>query len=173
MEKRFFSIMIIIFTFICVAIMLYNNSILEKYINNIGKDSNISAAYKEENYNKEIKIKSTEYTLYKMPKSVVIEKEEKEYKNLKTDMQNYYESLNPGKANESYVSANDKEMLINASKKLSKNDYNKVKEYLLLDNKSSIITVIDLLRDRFTDGEFNGIKYIADKYKKWNISIHI
>ncbi|MDF2883856.1 MAG: hypothetical protein K0R54_4421 [Clostridiaceae bacterium] len=164
MEKKSLSIIVVIFTLICVAIMLYNNSILEGYINS-NRDTYISDKYKEEGPDMEVKTKEIGNTIYKMPKTIIMKKEEMEYENLKLDMKNYYESQNPESVNETYIGTNDKEMLTNASRKLSQKDYNKIQQYLLLDSKDSIVNAINLLRDRLTDEQYHNIKYIAEKYK--------
>lgn len=164
MEKKSLSAAVVILTIICVAIMLYNNSILEQYINNNeGKD--ISLSYKNKNTEDKVKTKVISNTLYKIPKTVIINKEKIEYENLKMDMNNYYESQAPKKITETYINAKDKEILADAGRKLSLEDYNKIQQYLLLDNRDSIVKTVNLLRDRLTDDQYNQIKSIANKYK--------
>lgn len=164
MEKKSLSAVVVIFTIICVAVMLYNNSILEQYINS-NQGTNISHNYKDENTEDKIKTKLTSSIVYKIPKTVIVNKENMEYENLKLDMKNYYESQNPKKISETYIDTQDKEILGDAGRKLSQNDYNKIQQYLLLDNRDSIAKAVDLLRDRLTDEQYNKIKPIADKYK--------
>lgn len=174
MGKKLYSAILIICTLIYTIIMFYNNYSLKGYDKITDENIKVSQVTNGNKFNEEVKVESYKYIMHKIPKEVILQKANDEFEKIKIDRSNYFYNLHPEKINEYSMSSDDKDSILKVSKKLSKNDYDKIQQYLNISDNESIIMAINLLRDRLSDKDFNIIKNIANKNKtiKWCIKYY-